>query len=76
MYYVAKICIHHLLGIYIYMSVHVIRLLLLFFLVYSTTLLAFAFAFHLLLPSNPNFDNPFTSLLKVRWPLLVSAIHS
>ncbi len=52
-------------GIYIYMSVHVIRLLLLFFLVYSTTLLAFALAFHLLLPSNPNFDNPVTSLLKV-----------
>ncbi len=58
------------IGIYIYMSVHVIRLILLFFLVYSTTLVAFALAFYLLLPNNDNFSNPITAFLKVCLPWL------
>ena len=36
------------IGIYIYMSVHVIKVLLLFLCVYATCLLAFAFAFNLI----------------------------
>ena len=38
------------IGIYIYMSIHVVKLLLIFFLVYVTSLVAFAFSFHILLP--------------------------
>ena len=38
------------IGIYIFMGVHVIRVLLVFAVVYSTALVAFAIALHLLLP--------------------------
>ncbi len=40
-------------------------LLLALLLVYSTTLLAFAFAFHLLLPNHLSFESPITAFLKV-----------
>jgi hypothetical protein len=53
------------IGIYVYMSVHVTKMLITFFLFYATILIGFAFAFHLLLPQHPSFDNPLTSSLKV-----------
>ena len=53
------------IGIYIYMSVHVIKILLYFFAVYFTALLAFALAFHILLPYHSVFDHPLTALLKI-----------
>lgn len=54
------------IGLYIYMALHVVKLLLILLSVYSTTLLAFAIAFHILLPNNKVFQNMFTSGLKVK----------
>ena len=53
------------IGIYIYMIAHVMKLLLTILLVYLTSLLAFAFAFHILLPHNTAFDNPLTACIKI-----------
>ena len=47
------------------MSVHVTRMLLVIMAVYATGLAAFAFAFHILMPSNVSFYNPATASLKV-----------
>ena len=52
-------------GIYIYMSVNVIKQLLKFFSVYFTILMAFACAFNVILPKSPTFENLLTSFLKV-----------
>ncbi len=46
-------------------SLQVMRLLLAILMVYITTLLAFAFAFYLVLPTHDAFNNPITSFLKV-----------
>ena len=53
-------------GIYVYMSVHVTKMLVAFLLFYATFLLGFTFAFHLLLPDNAAFDTPYTSFMKAR----------
>ena len=59
------------IGMYTYMSTQVIRQLVLFFMVYITSLFAFAITLHLLLvrdtadANNGVFDNPWTSCLKV-----------
>ena len=53
-------------GIYVYMSVHVTKMLVAFLLFYATFLLGFTFAFHLLLPNNMSFNTPFTSFMKAR----------
>ncbi len=47
------------------MSVHVLSELLVFLGVYSTTLLAFSMAFHLLVPGNPSFSDPLTAAIRV-----------
>ena len=52
-------------GIYIYMSVNVIKQLLKFFSVYFTILMAFACSFSIILPKSPTFENLITSFLKV-----------
>ena len=52
-------------GIYIIMSFEIMVPILTFFLVFSTTLLAFAFSFYLLLPLHDAFGNPLGSLVKV-----------
>lgn len=52
-------------GIYASMSITVVKDLLNFFAVFLTTLIAFAFALHILLPKHPVFKNPFTSFLKI-----------
>ena len=43
----------------------VVKNLFQFFAVFLTTLIAFAFSLHILLPKHPVFKNPFTSFLKV-----------
>ena len=53
------------IGIFIYLSVSIMKTLVVFFLVYSPVLIAFALTFHLLLPSNETFTDPLTSLVKV-----------
>ena len=53
------------IGIFIYLSVSVMKVLAIFFIVYSPVLVAFALIFHILLPSNETFIDPLTSLLKV-----------
>ena len=53
-------------GIYVYMSVHVTKMLIAFLLFYATFLLGFTFSFHLLLPNSKSFDTPFTSFMKAR----------
>ena len=52
-------------GIYASMSILVVKHLFQFFAVFLTTLIAFAFTLHILLPKHPVFKNPFTSFLKV-----------
>ena len=52
-------------GIYASMSIMVVKNLFQFFAVFLTTLIAFAFSLHILLPKHPVFKNPFTSFLKV-----------
>ena len=53
------------IGIYIFMSVNVMKQLVKFFTVYFTILVAFACAFSILLPKSVIFENLLTSLLKV-----------
>jgi hypothetical protein len=53
------------IGIYIYMSVHVTKLLVAFLLFFSSVMFGFALAFHMLLPNHTPFDNMFTSIFKV-----------
>ena len=53
------------IGIYIQMSINVAKTLIVFLMVYSPVLFAFAFALHLLLASNGSFGNPLTSFLKI-----------
>lgn len=52
-------------GIYIYMFTNVIRALMRFLLLYSPTIIAFAIAFHLLLPHTAEFGDPVSAFLKV-----------
>lgn len=52
-------------GPYIYLALDVLKILLVFFLVYSPVLIAFALTFHMLLPNNKNFGDPVSSLGKV-----------
>jgi hypothetical protein len=52
-------------GVFIHMSINVMKTLLVFIGVYSPVLVAFAVTFHLLLPSKDVFSNPLTSLIKV-----------
>ena len=57
------------IGMYTYMSLHVIKQLIpLFFFVFFCTLMGFAMTFHMLLIRDYNgvFDNPWTSYLKVK----------
>ena len=62
------------IGMYTYMSTQVIRQLVMFFMVYMTSLFAFAITLHLLLVRDYNenevFDNLWTSCLKVCMLLL------
>ena len=53
------------IGIYIFMSVNVLKQLVKFFSVYLTILMAFACAFSVILPKSTIFENLFTSFLKV-----------
>ncbi len=53
------------IGIYVYMSVHVTKILIMFVLFYVATLIGFAFSFFLLLPRNVVFDSPISSAMKV-----------
>ena len=53
------------IGIYIYLSLDVFKMLLIFFSLYLPVLIAFAFTFHLLLPSKASFADPAVSLLKI-----------
>ena len=53
------------IGIYIQMSTKVAKTLTAFLFVYSPVLLAFTFAFHLLLATNETFESAFTTILKV-----------
>ena len=52
-------------GIYIFMSFYILKPIIIFLSVYSTTLLSFALAFHLLLSDQVTFSNPATAVLKV-----------
>ena len=51
-------------GIYVFMSLHVTMMIIAFLLFYTTFLMGFTFAFHLLLPNKISFGNPFTSFMK------------
>ena len=53
------------IGIYIFMSVNVLKQLLRVFSVYSPIFIAFACAFSVILPKSTIFENLFTSILKV-----------
>ena len=53
------------IGIYIYLSLDVLKTLAVFFLLYLPILMGFAFTFHLLLPSKAPFADPVSSLLKI-----------
>ena len=53
------------IGIFIYLSLDVLKTLVGFFILYLPALMAFGFLFHLLLPSNETFGDPATSLLKI-----------
>ena len=53
------------IGIFIFLLYDVLRTLIIFFLVYLPLLMAFAFIFYLLLPSNDMYSDPVTSFLKV-----------
>lgn len=52
-------------GVYILMSTYVFTTLVLFFVLYLTTMIGFAFAFHMLLPGLNAFRSPIQSFLKV-----------
>ena len=53
------------IGIYIFMSFYVLKPILAFLAVYSTTLMSFALAFNLLLPDHEAFSKPTTAIIKV-----------
>lgn len=52
------------IGIYIYMAFRVIKIILLFILVFFPVLAAFTFAFYIIHPHATVFDNPLTAFLK------------
>ena len=52
-------------GPYIYLALEVLKILLIFFLVYSPVLIAFGLTFNMLLPGNHNFEDPITSMGKI-----------
>ena len=53
------------LGIYIYMSIHIMKKIVPILLSFIPFLFGFAMAFHILLPNNASFDNIIISFLKV-----------
>ncbi len=53
------------IGIYIFMSVHVLKLMGAFFMFFASIMFGFAMAFHMLLPNHTPFDNLFSSIAKV-----------
>ena len=52
-------------GVYMFMFKYVTQSIIIYLLVYLPLLVAFAFGFYVLLPRNPSFNDPITSLLKV-----------
>ena len=52
------------IGIYVYMWTHVMKTMVKVLVVFLPTLLAFSFSFYVLLPTNPAFNDPITSILK------------
>jgi hypothetical protein len=58
------------IGLLIHMSLQVIRQLLVCLLVFVPVMIAFALAFHVLLRSSPQFENPLSSILKVLTTML------
>ena len=52
-------------GPYIYLALEVLKILLIFLVVYSPVLIAFTLTFHMLLPSNKNFADPISSFGKI-----------
>ena len=53
------------IGIYIYMSIHIMKKIVTILLSFTPVLLGFAFAFRILIPNSDSFDNIFISVLKV-----------
>ena len=52
-------------GPYIYLALEVLKILLIFLVVYSPVLIAFILAFNMFLPNNINFADPITSFGKI-----------
>ena len=53
------------IGIYIFMSLNILKTLGIFLMVYSPLLIAFAATFYILLPSKPSFTNFPMALIKI-----------
>ena len=52
-------------GIYVYMIVHVVKMLFVLLVLFCFILIGFAVAFHILLPRQQSFENPITSTIKI-----------
>ena len=53
------------IGVYIYMAIHVLRMLVGFFFLFEFIIFAFALAFHILLPQHVSFDKPLAAVIKI-----------
>ena len=53
------------IGVYIYMVIHVLKMLVGFFFLFEFVIFAFALAFHILLPQHGSFDQPLAAVIKI-----------